>query len=76
MTSSRNKSERNRDLVERVAGCLLAIEVCCCIVECRLHTANQSVIMILCGEVLLVGLALPPNAIRVLAVEHGSLKSG
>ena len=76
MTFSRNKLGRNRDLVERMIICLLAIEVCCCVVECHLPTANQNVIVMLCGEVPLVSLAVPPNTIRVLAVEHGSLKSG
>jgi len=55
---------------------LVGLEICSCDVECNLHTANQSVIVILCGEMPLVGLALPPNAIQLLAMEHGSLKNG
>jgi len=76
VTFSRNKSESKLDLVERMVVCLLAIEVCCSVVECHLHTTNRTVTLILCGEVPLVGLADPPNAIRVLAVEPGSFKSG
>ena len=54
----------------------VGLEVCTCDDECHLHPANQSVIVILCGEMLLVSLALPPNAIQSLAREHGSLKNG
>ena len=62
--------------VKRMVVCLLANEVCCCVVECHFHTSNQSVTMILWGEVSLVGLAVPTSAILVLKVEHSSLKSG
>jgi len=75
VTSSRNESDRNRDLVAKMVFGLLVIEVCCCVVECDLPTAIQSVTMILCEEVPLEILAVPPNAIRIFAVEHGSLKS-
>ena len=46
------------------------------VVDFHLHTANQSVIMISCGEMPLEGLALPPYTIQSLAMEHGSLKNG
>jgi len=75
VTSSRNESDRNRDLVAKMVFGLLVIEVCCCVVECDLPTAIQSVTMILCEEVPLEIMADPPDAIRVFAVEHGSLKS-
>jgi len=54
----------------------VGLEVCSYDVDLNLHTTNQSVIMILCGEVPFVGLALPPNAIQGLAMEHGFLKNG
>jgi len=73
---SRNNSELNIVLVERMVVLLLAIEVCCSVVEYHLHTTNRTVTLILCGEVSLVVLANPPNAIRVLAVEPGTLKRG
>jgi len=73
--SSRNKSERNVILWRGwlVACWLWSLQF---VVDFHLHTANQSVIIISCGEVPLEVLALPPYTIQSLAMEHGSLKNG